>query len=175
MAGQSDKDTARQLRIGGSQVQVLARNREVRVGRRHRVDALAKRMPFTMVTIPDPLITDSIQDDEPNDALAVTNYLWNEYLNDRARLFGCELSRRGTPARSGGREPSDEPHAIVNAIIPGGIPAEVKITDIALFLEEPEQRIYTIIDINTDRLEYVSRLALEEFGHRSSNISGAGG
>ena len=106
---QSLKDERRQARLSGPQVNLLRRNREIRVGRTHRVDSLARRMPFTMVVVKDPLLTDKIQDDEPNDSKAVTNYLWSEYLAGRAHTFGCEISRRGSPSRSGGREPSDEP------------------------------------------------------------------
>ena len=171
MPNQSVKDARRQARQSGVQINILSRSREIRVGRTHRVEALTRRMPFTIVIIPDPLVTERVQDDEPNDSRAVTNYLWNEYINRRARTFRCEVARRGAPARSGGREPYDEPHDTLDVTIPGYLPFVVKITDVCLLLEEPEQRIYTIIGINTDRLGYISRLSLEEFAHRSASIN----
>lgn len=171
MPNQAQKDARRQARASGTQVNILARGREIRVGRTRRVEALAARMPLTMVVIPDPLVRDIIQDDEPNDSRAVTNYLWTEYQAGRTRLFRCEIARRSRPARAGGREPHDEPHTTLDVDVPGGLPFGVQVTDICLFLEEAEQRIYTIIDINTDRLEYIGRLTLEEFAHRSSSIS----
>ena len=125
------------------------------------------RMPFTLITIPDPLVTDSVQDDEPNDSRAVSNYLWNEYVNGRARTFRCEVARGSTPARQGGRQPADEPHETLTCTIPGEIPFSVKVTDVALLLEEPEGIVYTIINLSVDRIGYFSYLTMEEFGHRA--------
>ena len=128
---------------------------------------MKRRMPLTIIITHDPLLTGEVQDDEPNDSNAVTNYLWNEYLNERTHNFRCESWRSGGPARQGGREPSDEPHSQIAVHIPGAIPFDVKITDVAVFLEEPEQRVYTIVNLNTDRLEYAALLNMEEFGHRA--------
>ena len=128
-------------------------------------------MPFTLVIVPDPMITDEIQDDEPNDSQAVTNFIWKEYLEGRTSAFPCEISRRGGPARQGGSQPTDEPHSILQANVPGEIPFSVKITDVCILLEEPEQRIYTILRISSDRLSYMTVLELEEFAHRAASIS----
>ena len=175
MAGQSIHDRARQERNQpgsfGTQLQILRRNKEIRVGRERRVAAMQRRMPFTLVTIPDPLITDEIQDDEPNDSQAVTNFIWNEYLNGRSRNYPCEIARRGNLARQGGAQPTDEPHAVLSVSVPGEIPFSVKISDVAILLEEPQQRIYTIIRISADRLSYMTTIEMEEFAHRAAAIT----
>ena len=188
MAGQSQKDRERQRRLsphrGNTQIRILSRSREISVGRQRRVQEMKDRMPFTMCTIPDPLLhrrleneegdpswREIVQDDEPNDSKAVTNFIWHEYSGGRAGLYECDISRSGSPARSGGREPTDEPREMLTAIVPGGLPFYVKVTDVCIFLEEPEQRIYTIIGIQTDRLEYISNVQLEEFAHRAASIT----
>ena len=171
---------AANIRQAGLEVQSIPsigripRTRQMEVGRLRRVNALRRRMPYRMVVHYDPLLLDErlVQDDDPNDRQVLYNYLVNAWYQNQGHEIRCDFNRQINPSRTGGVQPTDEPSHRVGIIVPGEIPEEIRVTDIATILELHEQPLYTIIHIGHDRLRYITNITLEEYGHRSLAIAG---
>ena len=84
----------------------------------------------------------------------------------------CQVSRRSVPYVEGGPAPADDYNNIWDVIIPGGVPDEVVVGQVALIFPDLDtplslnglRRVYTINAIAQDRLKYVARLTMVEYG-----------
>ena len=146
----------------------LRRSHGLRVGRARRVRAMQAQMPYRLAAISDPLLQgeDAIPDDTLDTGASILDLIIKAYTEGTAHVMRCDAYRNETAANTAGRVPIDEPVRQLHVWVPGGVPREVEVSDMATILEEPRLILYTVSSIRTDRLNYVSALTLDTFAHR---------
>ena len=150
--------------IGSIQKQMQARH----------VQTLKKRMPNMITIQSDPRSTESDLDaSELNDAKALYMLIRDRNTNNDFPKFvaPCQVSRRSVPYVEGGPAPADDYNDIWDVIIPGGVPGTVVVSQVALIFPDTEEleRVYTINAIAQDRLKYVARLTMVQYGLRKGS------
>ena len=157
--------------------------------RQRHVDSLRNRMPNKIGILSDPLLNEADLDPlKLNDATAIYDRikevegdyqaLIEEYILlglDLAEIglspidsYQCQVSRRSVPYVEGGPAPADDYSDIWDVIIPGGVDDEVRVSKVAIVREDNDslKRVYTITAVAQDRLKYIARLTMEDYGLR---------
>ena len=142
------------------------------------VSMLKARMPYIITILSDPLLDEEDLDPRKlNDANAIYERIQYLLLAERSLgpdsafplyHYACDASRRSVPYVEGGPAPADDYSDIWDVIIPGGVNDDIRVSKVAIIEEDdPElKRVYTITGIGQDRLKYIARLTMEDYGLR---------
>ena len=134
------------------------------------VPALQAQMPDTIHILSDPLLLEEeLHPLQLNDATAIWDRIQNRVLaGDTSWSTACQVSRQSRPYMEAGAAPADDANDIWDVVIPGGVPDVVRVANVAIIDSDPEplRRVYTIIHIGQDRLKYIARLTMEDYGLR---------
>ena len=145
--------------------------------RQRHILTLRNRMPNMIDIQSDPRSNEAdLKPSQLNDSEAMHELIEGRILTSPFHKFQgrCQVSRRSVPYVEGGPAPADDYNDIWDVIIPGGVPDEVVVSQVALigpdlFTElSPNglRRVYTITHIAQDRLRYIARLTMEVYGLR---------
>ena len=134
------------------------------------VPALKAQMPDVIRIRRDPLIHEAdLLASELNDAKSIFAIIDDADINDPDEVpfrGRCEVSRRSVPYVEGGPAPADDYNDIWDVIIPGGVPDIVRVSQVAILETDSVERVYTITAIGQDRLKYLARLTMVDYGLR---------
>ena len=148
-------------------------------------DALAAEMPYTILIRHDPRANERFFDPKKlNDSNAIYDLMENAWgdteeekeATETARK-PCQVSRRSVPYVEGGPAPADDYNDIWDVVVPGGVPDEVRVSQVAILqrradlvgvvqLDEPLRTVYSITAIGQDRLKYIARITMVVYGLR---------
>ena len=134
------------------------------------VPALQAEMPDIIHILSDPLLLEEeLNPLQLNDATAIY-----DRIKERVAVFDtyfsgkCQVSRQSRPYMEAGAAPADDANDIWDVVIPGGVPDDVRVASVAIIDDDPLllRRVYTITHIGQDRLKYIARLTMEDYGLR---------
>ena len=134
------------------------------------VPALQAQMPDTIHILSDPLLLEEeLHPLQLNDATAIwARIKYFVDLEETSFSGKCQVSRQSRPYMEAGAAPADDANDIWDVVIPGGVPDVVRVANVAVIENDDEElrRVYTIIHIGQDRLSYIARLTMEDYGLR---------
>ena len=133
------------------------------------VRAMKARMPHQIFIRLDPLL-DEGQFESGDTVFSIVEAASPPF--DWESWYSCTATRNSRPHVQGGFAPSDEHTDTWDAIIPGGVPASVKVGDVARLVdtlgigEVIEDKVFTIRNIEQDWIAYIARFQMAEYSVR---------